>query len=466
MSLLSTLSIAANALGAQQKALQTTGHNIANASTPGFSRQQVVFSTAPASLQGGMSFGTGVEIETVRAVVDRFLESQLVVLSGSLGFAEVEQRALELLEGLFPVGGEQGVARALGDLFAAFADLANNPAGRAERIALLGKAQGLGEALARSRAAVERVQKDLDEELVDSAARLNGLLAEIAFLNQKIAAAEVGGHRANDDRDRRQLLIQEVARLTGAVAHEDASGQVALTAGSLLLVAEERAATFDASTFDAGGLRILTFRRGETSFDATAMVTGGAIGALLRQRDSELPETLAGLDRLAKAVADEVNAQHALGFDLAGNAGGDFFVPIGALGGAAANLEVNPDLLADYRRVAAAKSADGAPGDNRNALALAALGERAFASLDDSTFQGFYTALLGAVGVKAEAANRSLEFQRALAEDAQARRDAISGVSLDEEAINLIRFQRAFEAASHLVRVTDEMLEALVGMLG
>jgi flagellar hook-associated protein 1 FlgK len=466
MSLLSTLSIAAESMRAQQRALQTTGNNLANVGTPGFSRQRVELTTAFPSVEGRLVLGQGVEVEEIRSFVDRFLEAQLTSLSGGVGFNESRGRALDSVVEAFPIEGSSGIGASLSAFFGAVSDLANNPSGRAERVSLVNRAQALGENLRQSRELLTSIQSNLDKDVNSVVTRLNVILPQIGDLNDQILQIEGTGQRANDFRDQRQLLIQEVTRLTGATTLENADGQVSMFVGSLLLVSGRRAASFDDSNLNPQGFRQVFFTSPDgLSFDASALLTEGELGGILQMRDVEIPATVGRVDQFAKTLVDEVNAQHALGFDLNGTAGGDFFNPIAAVAGAAGSVRVNAAILADTHLIAAAQDAAGVPGDNRNALALVNLQNTTFPALGNSTLQDFFLALAGDVGADAKGSEDALNFQNSLLSQARARREAVSGVNIEEETINLIQFQRAFEASSLLVRTTDEMIQAVLEMV-
>lgn len=464
MSILSTLSIAAQAMQAQQKAIQTTGHNIANVATPGFSRQRVEVSSAFPVAEGQLFLGRGVEIEGVKSVLDRFLEGEMISLNGSLGFTEAESRALEGVQVAFPVVG--GIEAALGAFFKALSDLANNPAGQAERASLIGKARALGDTLRQTRDTVRTAQLNLDKDLDSAVLDLNTALSQIATLNRQIALGEAGGQPANDFRDQRQLLLQKVSRLTGASILEGGDGQVTAQAGGLLLVAGDRAASLDDSNMNASGFRLVYYKSPDgMTFDATSLFTKGEIGGILAMRDNEAANIIGKLDQFAKSLVDEVNARHLVGFDLYGAAGGTFFNPIAAVAGAAAIVQVSSAVAADANLIAAAQTAAGVPGDNRNALSLVNLQGTAIAALGNKTLKDYYLSLVGDLGAKAQSAEESLNFQNSLLTQTQARRDAVSGVNLDEEMSNLILFQRAFEASSLLVRTGDEMFQTILAMV-
>jgi flagellar hook-associated protein 1 FlgK len=465
MSILTSLSIAARAMQAQQEAIQTTSHNIANVGTPGYSRQRISLSSAYPIMEGQLLLGNGVSVTGVRSVVDRFAEADLLSRNSALGFAQAESRALGAVEDAFPVTG--GVSDALDAFFNAWSALSNNPSGQAERNALISASNALGTQFRQARTLLVNAQYNSDKDLNQAVGQVNSLLSQIADFNGQIAAAEAGGQPANDLRDQRQVLLQDVSRLTGATVLGGGEGQqLTVLAGGLLLVSGDRAATLDASTIGISGFRQVDYTSPEgLSFDATGLFTGGELGGILAMRDGEIPAIIGRLDQLAKTVVDQVNAQHALGFDLNGAAGGNFFNPIGAVAGAANSMQVAAAVTADPSLIAAAQTAAGAPGDNRNALAMFGLQNGAIAALGNKTMQDYYLQLVQDVGAGAESANRNLDFQQSLVNQAQVRRDEMSGVSIEEEMTKLILFQRAFEASSVLVRTGDEMYQTILDMV-
>jgi flagellar hook-associated protein 1 FlgK len=445
-------------------AIQTTGHNLANAATPGYSRQRAETVTAFPSIEGRLILGQGVHVTGVRRVVDQFFESELLSLNGNVGFTEAQNHVLAAIQEAFPSSG--GIDTALGVFFSAMSDLANNPSGLQERVGLIGKAKALGETLRQTRAMFTTTQQNLDGSLDSAAQRVNVAVGQIALLNREIAQNELANQPANDFRDQRQILLQEVTKLTGATTREGPDGQVTVIADGLLLVGESRAASFDTSQFSPSGSHMLMYRSPDgLSFDATTLLKGGEIGGILNMRDTQVPAFTATLDQFAKTLVDQVNLQHALGFDLNGTAGGNFFTPIAAVAGAAAVVQVDPAVAADPRLIAAAQTAAGVPGDNRNALALTNLQSTPFAALGTMTLKDYFLALVGNIGSQVQTTDANLNFQNALLTQVQARRESVSGVDTDEEMTKLILFQRSFEAASRLVRTADDMYQTLIGMM-
>lgn len=464
MSITSTLSLAAQSLKATQLAIQTTGHNLANSATPGYSRQRVDLVSAYPSFNGGVFIGQGVDVAGVSRIVDRFVEAELVSLHGDVGYSDTQSRALNSIQEAFPLTG--GVNGALSEFFAAWSDLANNPSGLTERVSVIGKARNLGDTLAQTRQVLTSLQRDLDQDIGSATQRLSVLTEQIAGLNQQISFTEVRGEAANDFRDQRQTLIQELVGITGATVREAANGQVTVTVGGLLLVGGERFGTLDSDGVGANGLHQVTYHSPDgTTFDATTLFGAGKIGSLLNARDVQVQQAINEVDLLAKTLVDQFNSQHALGFDLTGAAGGNLFNPIATQAGAAANVTVNATIAADPRLIAAAASASALPGDNRNALALVGLRGAAIAALGGQSFEDRFLSLVGNVGALAQAAQSRVDFQQSLLTQTQSRREAVSGVNIDEEATKLIQFQRAFEASSRLVRTADDMYQALLDMV-
>lgn len=466
MSILSVLNIGVGAMFAQQQALQTTSHNIANVDTPGYARQRVTLTTAYAVNRGSHFLGLGVNASAVTSVVDKFFEAQLVSLKVGLGSAGAEQRALAGVADAFPVTEEQGIGPALEAFWGAFTEVANNPAGQAERVNLIGRTRTLGDILRQTRTSLVDTQSHLDKDLDVATRRLNTILPQVASINGQIVGQEAGGQRANDLRDQRQQLLQELSELVGATAYEEKDGQLTVQTDGILLVSGQSAASFDSSALNASGFRTVAYvNTTGSSYDATALLKKGEVGGLLTARDATVAGFIDQLDLFAKTLVDTVNAQHAQGYDLNGAAGGDFFTPLAATAGAAGVVQLNSAITADPHLIAAAQSAAGAPGDNRNARALAALQSSTQAALGNVTFKDSFVRLVGDVGQRMQTSQDTQAFQQALFDQTQARRESLSGVNIDEEATNLIKFQRAFEAAARLISVGDEMYETMINII-
>jgi flagellar hook-associated protein 1 FlgK len=194
--------------------------------------------------------------------------------------------------------------------------------------------------------------------------------------------------------------------------------------------------------------------------DITAEVRTGSLGGLLAVRDQAIPGYRTDLDTLAYGVADAVNTLHATGYDLSQAAGGSFFVPLGTAAGAAALLQVDPALAADTSRIAAA----GIPSSGDNAVARQLADLRDAPVIGGRTPSAAWAGLVYRVGSDVHQATRERESRREIVHQVETLRDSVSGVSIDEEAALMMRFQRAYEANARFFTVVDEVLQTLLSL--
>jgi len=479
MGLSSVFDLAARALRAQDVVLQTTGHNIANVDRPGYSRQEAVLVSEDAQRLRGTIVGSGVAVDYVRQEVDALVEAQLLRARSSSAEASAARDELARLESIFGDVSGSGLQDALDAFFASADDLALHPQGMAERTALLARAETLATRFSDRAAELAELQRQLDEGVTAAVAEVNGLVDEIARLNNEIYSAEIGEHHANDLRDQRREALGELSELIGITQFET-DGQVTVIGpdgwplvyrdGATHLVADTTTAP-TLTGLDGRALSQLGFEVGNGDFVAFSdPVEGGKLGGLLRVRDTDIPSIAGRLDQLAASLAAAVNAVHTSGEDLDGNAGGAVFG-----GTAASSLTV---LITDPRQVAASAAttppALPTPEDNQNALALAAVSSAALdgtdpalgsADLGGATLVGFLASTIAAAGTLSQTATDSADAADSVTVQLEARRAEISGVSTNEELIKLLDAQRAFQAAAVLVNTATAALDSLLEMV-
>lgn len=461
MSLTSIFDIGKSALFAYQKAMGITGHNIANVSTPGYSRQEAILAErSPENGRPGQ-IGTGVEVTQIRRQVDQFTEQALLNSREQLGQFDASRSALLQLQDALSPSSELGLSTSLNEFFGALQDVGTNPADPAARTVLLSKAGTLASRLNQTATTLDRQRVAVDEQIRQGVDDVNALAEKIAGLNQEISRAETSGQQANDLRDQRGRLLGDLANLLEISTLEDETGQTMVFVGrGQVLVAQGQASRLAAVT-DAsnGGMVDVRYDSGSGPVtDLTAILQGGRLKALLDVRDQTIPNTLASLDTFASTLVTQINTVHQAGFGLDGSTGLNVFTPSGTT---ARDISV---ALTDGRQIAASSTAAGVPGNNVNALALAALHTTSVAALGNKTFNGHIGALVSGIGSSAQAAERDLQAQEIVQEQLEARRAEVSGVSLDEELVNMIQQQRAFQAASKVIVTADEMLQTLLGL--
>jgi flagellar hook-associated protein 1 FlgK len=460
MAIFPPLAIGRDALLAHERALQVTGHNIANVNTPGFSRQRVLFEAVDPGISG---FGRGVRVIGVEQAVDPFLEARRLATASSLGGATTNRELLDRVQNLFPVQGP-GIGSALQDFFAAANSLSTHPEELAVRSDVLGRAEALAAQLRGVAGGIAATQREADTRIVQAVDDANGLLASVARLNGAITASEFAGATASDLRDQRREALGALATILDVRVVEQQDGGVnVFTPGGRALVLGPLASTLATqgvtppAGLDGAPLTGIGLRDAGGGLVALDEPLGGTIGALTTLRDQTLPAHAAALDTLAITLRDAVNAVQTdpAGRDLDGAVGTPLFAGTGA-----ADLTV---ALGDPRGIAAARSSN--PSDNAGALALVGLADTTFAALGGSTLGDYFGTIQSAIGNQARSAADAATVEENVASALDGQRDAVSGVSLEEEFTDLIRFQRGFQAAAQLISTSNRLLDDLFGLV-
>jgi flagellar hook-associated protein 1 FlgK len=318
--------IGVRSLQANQAALQTTGNNIANVNTPGYSRQSVVVQTVQGQYTGGGFIGAGVDISTVQRQHSEFLTRQ-AALSSSVAASDTERLAqLKQLEDVFQ-GGEAGLGSAISDMMNAFSDVANAPTDLSARAVVLTR---VDEATARIRTAESRMadlRRGVGSELASAVASVNSLAVRIAKVNQEIARTNGSGQAPNDLLDKRDQLIKDLNGYvqTSSVAADDGTVSIFLASSQPLVLGNNvRPVALGNDTFgDPSKVKLTLTQGSSTTILEEATLGGGKLAGLLRFQNSDLQDAGQLLGRLALTIGTAVNAQHRLGLDLKGAAGGD-----------------------------------------------------------------------------------------------------------------------------------------------
>src|SRR5882724_829325 len=460
--LTSALQTSLTALQASTVGMATTNHNISNVNTPGYSRQTVNLSTYPPLLTGSGFVGSGVKVDSITAFRDRFIQSRLNQETSSQGKYSTLSDGLQRVEGLFNEAGGDGLSASIDTFFNSFSDLSNHPDSLASRTVVAQNGQALANNFNTKANRLQSLQQQTDQAVGDTISQINSLASQIANLNGKIGNTSTGDV-PNDLIDQRTEAVRQLSQLANVNTVEDANGAVQVTIGNgHLLVGGQKSVPLTAAK-DSNGLNTVVL----AGTDITSEINNGSLSGLLTTRDSAIPQALNALNDLAALITNKVNQQHEAGTGLNGTTGVDFFTPTPSSStndGAARAFSVNPDVASDLNKIAASHT--GATGDNGNALALAGLQTQSFtAASGTGTFNQLYGSLVAQVGSQSQDAQNSSSLQDSVLLQVQNQRDSVSGVSLDEEAVNLMKYQRAFESASRVVRVIDELTQNVLNMV-
>lgn len=452
--LFDSIGVAYGGLQAAHRGVELTSHNIANVNTEGFHRREV--RQSPAGRMGPLPSGVVVEGET--RIETPLLERQLSGATARHSEAETQERYLAQLEQSLATLGDSGLGGAITALFSSFSQLATRPDDLAARSNVLVAAQRVATQFNTAAERLRDTRAQIDREARAALGELNEAARTISEINAQIVQIEVTGASANDLRDRRELLLDKLASDVGASYFVNADGQATVLVGGAVLVQENTAHALELAGSEASLLRV-NLRSGTGELDVTRG-TGGRVGALLELRDQTLPAIDVDLDDLAFDLAQAINTVHRGGVGLDGTSGQDLFLLPATADGAAESLALNSALGAEG--VAAAGDAASLPSGNENALELLALADAKL------TGGGSATAVQGVANLTGTIAALTGEARTEQAVTAdelmhlQLAEHSGSGVSLDEEMVHLVQYQRAYQASARVISTMDEMLGQLM----
>ncbi len=438
-----SLLISTQALEVAQGALNATSNNIANANTPGYTREVPQFSESPLSLAGNEIIGGGVSLTGLQSVRDELLNLQIQNQTSLQSSADTQSSSLQQIQAYFTTTGTD-IGSALSAFSGDLTQLSATPSNSAVQQEVLSSGQDLANAFNSTANGLTSAQSGADTQVTQTVAQINSLTSQIAQLNGQVAQLEAAGKDGGTTEDQRDQLVQQLSALTGVTVMQTSDGETITTGNGTPLVMGNSSYSLQTTTGSDGMQHVLDY----TGKDITSSIQGGQLGGAIQIRDQVIPGYLAQLNTLASQFAASFNAAQAKGFDSNGNAGQNFFsVPAS---GAAAGLSVSftdPSLIAI--------SSDGSAGSNGNVANLSAALTSALPS--GQTVAQAYANLVDNVGTDAsDASTQSTAIGQNLLQ-LNNQQGSVSGVSIDEETTNLIRFQTAYEAAARIVSTIQQL---------
>ncbi len=451
------LSTALSALYAQKRGLDVTGQNIANANTDGYSRQRVQLQPVGGSTSGAIfaidrgSVG-GVAVTGVLRVTDELAANRARAEHASGGYLDGQKTAYGEIEQIFGEPSDTGIQSQLGAFWSSLHNLANNPGDLATRSTVLQQAAVVADGLRGAAASLSSMWLAGRAQVDATTTEINTTATAVADLNQAILRAQGSGNPSNELADQRDLRVARLVELTGASVINRSDGTLDVTlAGSMLVSGRNsRALASAGASAQAGQAASPIGVRWADTGAAVAVVTG-VLASDIQTLNVTIPTQTTRLDEVATTLISAVNAQHAAGYDRAGNPGGPLF----------AGTDANSiDVAITDPQALAASSTPGGTLDGANADAMAAMSS--LTAGPDST----YRQLIADLGVQSQSAQRRASIQANLTQQADAAQSAQSGVNLDEEMANMMVFQRAYEAASRVFTTIDSILNTLINHTG
>jgi flagellar hook-associated protein 1 FlgK len=469
MSINRILDTSKGALAANQLGIATTSHNISNANTEGYSRQRVDFQTNTPVTIGRHQVGSGVLVGNIRRSASQFLNVRMSEENSKLGKAEGVSDLVSQVESLVADESETGLTSKVNQFYNDLRSLSTQPESSPLRSAVRESANALSSRFSTMRKSVIDISRDVENRLEGSVDKVNIMLQQVADLNKRIVGIEVNkGTFANDERDQRDLLIRNISKEIPLQTYDDENGSVTLQsskAGCLVSLGDAYPLKLVKAEDGSGypSYRIYTSNSNGTAHsDVTDGFDSGRVGGLVHVRDHFLKDVVNRIDTLAYGFVNTVNDAHRQAFTQSGKTGMDFF-EIKEGKDPADGMQISKDIAQDVANIATGKIAF-APGDNRGILDIVGTQDRRIFEQGNSTIGDFMAGTIGSIGVETKATNDILQVQSGIVDQLANLRDAESGVSLDEEAIDMLRFQKAFDANAKMIQVADSMMETVLNL--
>jgi len=516
------LEIARTGIFVNRKGLEVTSHNVANASTPGYTRQVLnVKSNPPSSKVGFYSpkfqVGMGADVQSLEQIRDMFLDMQYRNEYSRQGEYEIKADNLNFIESIFNEPSDTGLSAVIDQFFSSLQELSKNPESLTVRALVRQRAQALTDAIHKMYKQLEDLQSELNDQVYDKILEINSIASQIADLNQQIFVLELRGEKANDLRDQRNLLVDKLSKIVDTTAYEDKDGRfVVQIAGGETLVNHftvyeletdkskiMRKSGFDSSgqptgfkpddplsqqnLYDVPGLfvvmwkdtgQVLNIKSGELKglldvrdgvggLDEDLTVNGQPVDVPNKNSYPGISYYLNRLNEFAKKLIEKFNELHTQGWSLNGqNTGINFFEPpVGQTFFYARYIKVSDAIVNDLNNIATTYDASSLPGGNDLVVDMLKL-RNDTSIFKEGKFEDFLKSLISNLGVDSQGAKNFAENQKVMVTQLDNRRQAVSGVSIDEEMTNLIKYQHGFQASARMINAFDEMLDVIVNRLG
>lgn len=476
------LEIGKRALTAQQAALSLTGNNIANANTQGYTRQEAVFTPSlsiPYSVgTSSIQIGTGVEVSQFKRIRESYLDTQYYSQQQSLGYWQEKQSALSSVETILNEPSDTGLQSKLDNFFQSVQDVAKQPDSLSARAVFTERGQELASTLSTLSSSINETTDQLATKITDKQASVNDYAKQLGLLNGQIAQSVAQGLAPNTLLDQRDLILDKLSSLVPISTSADTNGMVRISVGGVDLVNQTNVASF-----------AVNVNTGEATIGGTvAKLGGGEIQGMLDAKGYVQNGTQTGvltdiknnIDTLAQTIASQINSIHAGDNarnldDIAARTANPsapldkllFFVDKtnpNVAPTSAENMIVNPLITANGNKVAAAQSDHVSNSDNMTAISNLrntpiTIGGK------NITIDEYYRSIVGQVGSLAQEANNQVTTQTTMVQQVDNTRQSVSGVSIDEEMTNMIRYQQAYGAAAKYVTTVNDMLDKLINSI-
>jgi len=428
--------------------MATTSNNVANANTPGYSREVPVVTTGDPITEGSLSFGTGVILQKIESLRDPILQIQINQATQQNSSLNASLTQLQQIQTQF-ASSTSGIGADISNFFNSLQQLSPGPTDLTLRQSVLTAADTLATDFNTAASSLQTQRSNIDQNVVASITQVNSLTSQIASVDQQISNLQGAGQASSDGTlvDTQNDLIQQLSALIDVQVIPTDQGITLATSNGTTLVSGSQSFALTTQLGSGGAQHIMAGAE-----DITSSLIGGSLAGLIQIRDQEIPSIGNSLDQLAAGLANGLNTANAEGTDLNGAVGGNIFAPppVGGVG-AAATLTVS---MTDPSKIAA--SSDGTTGSNGNLANLSAVADTALAN--GQTPIDSYANLVSQVGSATANTSADADSSNLILQQLQNENGSVSGVSLNEEAANLIQYQTAYQSAAKVVSTINLLL--------
>ncbi len=452
MGITKVFDISSRSLSVYRRALEVASHNIANANNPAFSRQRVIFETDISDLNAGKVWGNGVRISDVQRVRDSLIEAHLREANSKFYNNSRQSQLINNIEQFFSEPGDLGLSNLFSGFFNSFDELATSPESMPMRLSVINAANNLSAKVNTINQSFARLKQDIKDEFQNQVQSINSLLKQIHQINREQFTNNYKGLAVNDLLDKRDELIQQLSQIVNITVTFDQNNNANVSIGGALAADGLHAAEFEAT--DVNGKLVIRLKNG----GIPVVLNGGQLNALSEIYSDKIPAYQKNLDQIITAFVEAVNQVHKQGYSITNppQTNINFFESYEN-----GVLKVNQNILNNPSLISV--SSDGTNGNGDIALQIAGLREAEI--INGSNVIDAYSAFINGIGNDGLLQTNYAQANSMVLAQLEDQRQSVSGVSIDEEMTNVLKFQRSYEASAKLITVADEMIRTILEMV-
>ncbi|HKI45274.1 MAG TPA: flagellar hook-associated protein FlgK [Balneolales bacterium] len=447
------LEITKRGLQASRMAMDVIGNNIANASTPGYSQQRLDVTSAGYQ-SGGLSIGLGVNIQDIQRLHDNIIDQQIRDKQSQIGSQQEQQKVLQQLQSTLSTQNGQDLDQLIGNFFNSFSNLSNQPEDNTLRNNVINQTQALTSQFHSLDSTLTSMKGDVATSIRTDVTQVNGLLSDIATLNKSILSSQNLGHPDNQSLDQRAQKLQDLSKLVNFTVLKNSNNDYEIRIGGMVVLHNDQSQALQTEE-DTGNNQMRVRLGNGKALD----ITGGSVGANITNYDKVIPGYQNQLNSLAKNLVEKVNAIHQTGYDMNGNTGVDFFDPNNTT---AKTISLN-SVIQNNPQAIAASDTSGATGNNKIALQIYDLGSSNV--INGQTLQQNATAMATSAGSDITNLTNSIQTLQSAKNLLDTQQASTSGVNLDEQLTNMIKYQNAYQATARVLNTSQQMFQSLISIL-